>query len=273
MKMQSIVLMPRIQWHLKHFLTQVVALIILAIIPMAAMAILQDEIQVYDDEINAKGESSLELHVNSTPRGIQTPSYPGEVMNNNGLRITPELAYGLGHDLEAGLYISYVNYDNKFQYAATKVRMKWLPYREEKGDDFFAGVNFEITNVQPQFDESRYNAEARFILGKHVDEWLFSFNPIIDMPLSQPYVHQSPYFSTATRLSREVIPDLALGAEYYSNLNQLGQPINYQKTQQLGFLMMYYDGKPISFQAGVGKGFSNSTDSLTLKAIFSIPLP
>ena len=273
MQMQSIVLMPRIQWHLKHFLTQVVALIILAIIPMAAMAILQDEIQVYDDEINAKGESSLELHVNSTPRGIQTPSYPGEVMNNNGLRITPELAYGLGYDLEAGLYISYVNYDNKFQYAATKVRMKWLPYREEKGDDFFAGVNFEIANVQPQFDESRYNAEARFILGKHVDEWLFSFNPIIDMPLSQPYVHQSPYFSTATRLSREVIPDLALGAEYYSNLNQLGQPINYQKTQQLGFLMMYYDGKPISFQAGVGKGFSNSTDSLTLKAIFSIPLP
>jgi len=41
----------------------------------------------------------------------------------------------------------------------------------------------------------------------------------------------------------------------------------------MGFLMMYFDGKPISFQAGVGKGFSNSTDSLTLKAIFSIPLP
>ena len=259
--------------QIKSCIAQGLILFTLGCMPMMAMAVLQDEIQVYDDEINAKGESSLELHVNSTPRGIQAPTYPGEVMNNNGVRVTPEFAYGLGHDLEAGLYIAYVNYDSKFQYAATKLRLKWLPYREEKGDDFFAGVNFEVANVQPQFDKSRYNGEARFIIGKHFDEWLFSFNPIIDMPLSQPYVHQSPYFSTATRLSREVIPDLAIGVEYYSNLNQLGQPINYQNTQQLGFLMMYYDGKPISFQAGVGKGFSNSTDSLTLKAIFSIPLP
>ena len=236
------------------------------------IAALQDEIQVYDDEINAKGETSLELHVNSTPRGIQTPSYPGEVMSNNGVRVTPELAYGLGNDLEAGLYISYVNYDNKFQYAATKVRMKWLPIREDKGDSFFAGANLELSNVQPQFDESRYNSEVRFIIGKHVDEWLFSFNPIVGTPLSQPYVHQAPYFSTATRLSREVTPELALGVEYYSNLNQINQPINYQNTQQMGFLMMYYDGKPLSFQAGVGKGFSNTTDSLTLKAIFSVPL-
>jgi len=256
-----------------RLLAQVLLLLAFAAIPSVSMAILQDEIQVYDDEINAKGESSLELHINSTPRGVQTPSYPGEVMNNNGVRVTPELAYGLGHDLEAGLYISYVNYDNKFQYAATKVRMKWLPIREDKGDDFFAGVNFEVANVQSQFEESRYNGEARFIVGKHFDEWLFSFNPIIDMPLSQPYVHQSPYYSSATRLSREVTPKLALGVEYYSNLRQFGQPINYQNTQQMGFLMMYYDGKPLAFQAGVGKGFSNSTDSLTLKAIFSIPLP
>jgi hypothetical protein len=236
------------------------------------IAALQDEIQVYDDEINAKGETSLELHVNSTPRGIQTPSYPGEVMSNNGVRVTPELAYGLGNDLEAGLYISYINYDNKFQYAATKVRMKWLPIREDKGDSFFAGANLELSNVQPQFDESRYNSEVRFIVGKHFDEWLFSFNPIVGTPLSQPYVHPAPYFSTATRLSREVTPELALGVEYYSNLNQINQPINYQNTQQMGFLMMYFDGKPLSFQAGVGKGFSNTTDSLTLKAIFSVPL-
>jgi hypothetical protein len=245
----------------------------LVLTPSISMAVLQDEIQVYDDAINAKGEASLELHINSTPRGIQAQSYPGEVMSNNGVRVTPEFAYGLGNNLEAGLYISYVNYDSKFQYAATKLRMKWLPYQEEHGDYLFAGVNFELANVQPQFDQSRYNGEARFIIGKHFDEWLVSFNPIFGMPLSQPYVRQAPYFSTATRVSREIYHDLALGVEYYSSLNQINQPINYQNTEQMGFLMMYYDGKPIAFQAGVGKGFSNSTDSLTLKAIFSIPLP
>ena len=125
--------------QIKSCIAQGLILFTLGCMPMMAMAVLQDEIQVYDDEINAKGESSLELHVNSTPRGIQAPTYPGEVMNNNGVRVTPEFAYGLGHDLEAGLYIAYVNYDSKFQYAATKLRLKWLPYREEKGDDFFAG--------------------------------------------------------------------------------------------------------------------------------------
>ena len=92
-----------------QILVQVLLLVSFTAIPSVSMAVLQDEIQVYDDEINAKGESSLELHINSTPRGVQTQSYPGEVMNNNGVRVTPEFAYGLGHNLEAGLYISYVN--------------------------------------------------------------------------------------------------------------------------------------------------------------------
>ena len=170
-------------YSFKKSLTWGLLVICLSSLPSISMAVLQDEIQVYDDEINAKGEASVELHLNSTPRGIQTPSYPGEVMSNNGVRVTPEFAYGLGHDLEAGLYISYVGYDNKFQYAATKLRLKWLPIREDKGDDFFAGVNLELANVQPQFDESRYNGELRFIIGKHFDEWLFSFNPIVCLRL------------------------------------------------------------------------------------------
>ena len=77
-----------------RFLSQCVVCL-LALAPLASHAVLQDEIQVYDDEINAKGEQSLELHVNNTPNGLVTPSYPGEVMNNHNTRITPEYAYGL----------------------------------------------------------------------------------------------------------------------------------------------------------------------------------
>jgi hypothetical protein len=66
------------------------------VVPTIAYAYLQDEIQVYDDEINAKGEYSLELHLNTTPRGNQQQNYPGEVVNNNNTRVTPELACGLG---------------------------------------------------------------------------------------------------------------------------------------------------------------------------------
>ncbi|WP_143742133.1 hypothetical protein [Polynucleobacter sphagniphilus] len=246
----------------------------LVVIPSISQAVLQDEIQVYDDEINAKGEQSLELHLNNTPRGVKTPSYPGEVMNNNNTRITPEYAYGLGHDLEAGLYINSVVNNSTWNYAGAKVRMKWLPYHEEKGDPVFAGVNIELSNTLPQYEQSRYNSEARFILGKHIDEWLFVINPIFDQQLSQPYVHQGPDFNTAIRISREVAPDWSVGTEFYSNYNQIGSgPISYPNTQQLVFLKVYCDGGPLPFQAGIGKGFTNSSDTLTVMAILSIPLP
>jgi hypothetical protein len=242
--------------------------------PNTALAVLQDEIQVYDDEINSKGEQSLELHVNNTPRGVQTPSYPGEVMNNSNTRITPEYAYGLGHDLEAGFYLNTVVNNSTWNYAGAKARLKWLPVTEEKGYPLFAGVNVEVSNTLPQYEPSRYNSEARFIFGKHVDKWLFVINPIFDQPLSQPYVHQSPYFNTAIRVSREVTSDLALGVEYYSNYNQIMTgPVNWPNTQQLVFLKVYCDAGPLPFQAGIGKGFTNSSDTLTLMAIVSIPLP
>ena len=122
-------------------------LVLVLVAPSVAYAYLQDEIQVYDDEINAKGEYSLELHLNTTPRGNQQQGYPGEIVNNNNTRVTPELAYGLGHDLEAGFYLSYSNNNNSFNYAGVKARLKWLPYQEEKGHPFFAGVNFEVSKA------------------------------------------------------------------------------------------------------------------------------
>lgn len=255
-------------------LTRLLLVVILAIGPGAAYAILQDEIQVYDDEINAKGESSLELHLNNTPKGLRTPSYPGEVMNNSNTRITPEFAYGLGRDLEAGLYINSVVSNGTWNYAGAKVRLKWLPYQEEKGDPLFAGLNVELSNTLPQYEQSRYASEARFILGKHIEKWLVVINPIFDQPLSQPYVHQTPYFNTAARVSREIVKDWSMGMEYYSNYSQLGTgPVSWPNTQQLAFLTIYCDTGPLPFQAGIGKGLTNSSDSLTLKAIFSIPLP
>lgn len=243
------------------------------IVSSQANAYLQDEIQVYDDEINAQGEYSLELHLNTTPRGNQQQSYPGEVMNNNNTRVTPELAYGLGHDLEAGFYLSYSNNNNSFNYAGVKARLKWLPYQEEKGDPFFAGVNVEIANIPYPYEPSRYNGEVRFIVGKHIDDWLVAFNPIFDQALSQPLVHQGPVFATATRVSRNVSQEWALGGELYTNVNQVTQPIVYPNMNNVVYAMVYYDGKPVAFQAGIGKGISHNADQTTLKAILSIPLP
>ena len=250
----------------------VLLLAIACTLPTVAFG-LQDEIQVYDDEINEKGEYSLEVHFNTTPDGLTTRSYPGQVINAGNTRLTPELAIGLGHDLEAGLYVNTVFNSGQWNYAGYKLRMKWLPILEKYGYDFFGGVNIELSNTLYQYEQSRYGVEARFILGKHIDEWLVAINPILAWPLSQPYADGNPNFSLSARVSREVTKELALGVEYYSNVGVLNQPINYQNTGQMGFLMAYWDGEPIAFQAGVGRGLSQSSDNWTIKAIFSIPLP
>ena len=250
----------------------VLVLAIACTLPTVAFG-LQDEIQVYDDEINEKGEYSLEVHFNTTPDGLTTRSYPGQVINAGNTRLTPELAIGLGHDLEAGLYVNTVFNSGQWNYAGYKLRMKWLPILEKYGYDFFGGVNIELSNTLYQYEQSRYGVEARFILGKHIDEWLIALNPILAWPLSQPYADGNPNFSLSARVSREVTKELALGVEYYSNVGVLNQPINYQNTGQMGFLMAYWDGEPIAFQAGVGRGLSQSSDNWTIKAIFSIPLP
>ena len=241
--------------------------------PFASQAALQDEIQVYDDAINAKGEYSLELHLNTTPNGLKTGNYSGEVLTNGNTRITPEFAYGLGNGFELGLYVNTVVNNGRWDYAGYKGRLKWLPFLEKDGYPFFAGVNVEVGNVLYQFDQSRYGVEARFILGKNIDKWLFVVNPIFGHALSQPYRTEGPNFSLAARASREVTPELALGVEYYSDIGLLNQTIAYQQTGQAAFLMMYWDGKPFAFQFGVGRGLTQNTDSLTVKGIISIPLP
>src|ERR1700730_8127318 len=100
----------------------------LALAPGLACAALSDEIQVYDDDINTPREVGLELHVNATPKGRSAPDYPGEVVPNHGLRITPEFSYGLTKTWEAGLYIP-TNREpsGDVSVAGAKLRLKWLP--------------------------------------------------------------------------------------------------------------------------------------------------
>jgi len=58
------------------------------------MAASADEIQVYDEAINKKGELNVDIHMNYVPSGIKDPAYVGEIPAHHNLRITPEFAYG-----------------------------------------------------------------------------------------------------------------------------------------------------------------------------------
>jgi hypothetical protein len=68
-----------------HWLWNLAAATIAALLAGTAAHAQTDEIQVYDAEINNPGEFSLQLHNNYTPIGRKFPDFPGGIVPNHTL--------------------------------------------------------------------------------------------------------------------------------------------------------------------------------------------
>ena len=224
-----------------------------------------DEIQVYTDDLEAPGETGIELHVNTTPSGRSAPDYPGEVTTHHGLRITPEISWGLAKDWDWGLYLPFTRSAAGTEYfAGPKLRTKWLPLRPAEGaNGAFAGVNGELALVQEKFDLARRTLEIRPILGLRSEGWLFAFNPTVGTDLAGDERGVLTFHPSA-KVARDVGGGTALGFEYYADLGRLSRFA--PRDEQQHTLYFAIDTKGLNF--GIGRGLNNATDRWTLKAIF-----
>lgn len=257
---------------LRHPLLLAAALAALLAAP-AARADLQDEIQVYDDAINAPGETGLELHVNTTPVGRATPDYPGEIVPRHALRITPEFSLGLTRTLEAGLYLPTVRRpDGRFESAGAKLRMKWLPLQTEDGVGTFAGINLELSRVAWRYEAERSGMELRFIAGWRNRDWLLSFNPVLGRGLSAGSPAR-PDLLLGLRAVRQVGEGLGLGAEFYKASGPLARSLPWSQQDQRVYGVMELERGGWGVHLGVGRGLTPASDRWTLKAILDVPLP
>ena len=240
----------------------------LALLFVAAPAwcALPDEIQVYTDDLEAPGERGIELHVNTTPSGRSRPDYPGEVTPRHGLRVTPEISWGLAPHWDWGVYLPFVrSAEGSDFFAGPRLRLKWLPLRPpEGGSGAFAGINWELSFVQQRFEEARRTVEIRPIVGYRSEAWLFSFNPIIDTDVAgeQKGVLM---FAPAAKISRSISHGIALGAEYYADMGRLSHFAPH--AEQSHVLYAVLDTERINFC--IGRGLGGAADRWTLKAIFS----
>jgi hypothetical protein len=240
----------------------------------AAHADLTDEIQVYDDTINRPGQLGLELHLNTTLEGRSTPLWPREIPPAHGFRTTMEWSYGITDTLEAGLYLPFVHDSNGTTYfPGPRLRLKWIPHRPVPGDSgVFYGLNVEVSAVNERLEQGRPAVEFRPIVGYHSPLWLISFNPVIDETYRSRYVSDRPNFNPALKIARTVGIDTALGVEYYNDFGSIGSFDPPHKQNQQLFAAVDVTGGPLPFNFGVGHGLNASSDKLTLKAIFEVPL-
>jgi hypothetical protein len=90
-----------------------------------------DEIQVYNANIAAPGQFTIQQHLNYVGPGLKDAPFPGGIVSNNSINGTPEFAYGVTNWWEVGLYLPFAIQDRQFLSDAFKLRTLFVsPHAE-----------------------------------------------------------------------------------------------------------------------------------------------
>ncbi len=236
------------------------ALIVAAVVltrPPRAFAT-NDEIQVYNAEINDPGQFSIELHNNYAIKAQTEPDHPGGMEPNHALNGTPEFAYGMTDWWELGLYLPYaVTNDGEFHQGGGKLRTLFVsPHAAER--HFFYGLNFELS-WQPQlFQDARWNLETRPIIGVRFAPIEIIVNPIVDTALSGK--NRTFSFAPAARLAYLFSESWDIGLEHYSDIGPVDRVSGFSRQDHAIFLVTDYSGKELAVNFGIGRGYTGGAE-------------
>src|SRR5712672_1237596 len=235
--------------------------------PAAAHAV--DEIQVYNAEIAAPGQWTLQQHLNYAINGRKDPDFPGGLIPHRALNGTPELAYGVTDWWELGWYAPFaVDQNGNFHSGGAKIRTLFVTPNAAKREVFY-GVNIELGYATPLFSQTRVNMEIRPIIGVRKGDWEFIVNPIVDIGFGN---NGDTEFVPAARLARKLKEDLSVGVEYYSALGPIGNflPLNEQQHNIYGVVDFKVGQFDVNF--GVGYGLTGGSDRWMTKLIIGTDL-
>lgn len=191
------------------------ALVLWLLLSFAARAQI-DEIQVYTGEINKPGEFSITLHNNYTINGPKRPAFIGGIVprslakRGTGIRVGGHPMVGTRCLLPAlHRHPRRPDADRRWELRALFV----LPNAAKQA--FWYGVNFEFSYNARHWEEARYAAEVRPILGWRFGPVDLLLNPIIDVPF-----HGGPgelTLAPAERVAYNLPGIWALAVEHYGS--------------------------------------------------------
>jgi hypothetical protein len=231
-----------------------------------------EEIQVYMDEMSAPGVFGLDIHSNYVLTGDRVADYPGEQQSLHRLRITPEFAYGITPNLEAGLYLPLADVDSRGRLSAdgVKVRLKFIAPKAE-GQDWFWGVNFEIGKVDKRLDPNPYNAELKGILGRRIGPWTVAINANVDFKVSGSAPAPAS-FEIDGKVSYALSKTLAIGVETYNGAGEFRRLGRFGGSEQTTFLTVDKSFGGWDVNLGLGQGYGANPDNFVVKAIIGVPI-
>lgn len=238
--------------------------------PDHAVLAAPDEIQVYTEEMNDPGEYGVELHVNYVVDGEKAAAYEGALPTHHMLQTTPEFSYGISPNWEAGLYLPVAREEGgNFYGNGLRLRMKYMASREA-GESMFWGLNTEVGYSSLRVAESEWGMEVRPIIGYRTEEWLLSFNPILNMDFSND-LSRRPQFEPALKVGRKVAEGLHAGFEYYGEYGYANDMLPSPERVQYLYAALDFARQDFDINFGVGRGDSNAADTWVAKAIIAFP--
>lgn len=230
-----------------------------------------DEIQVYNANIAAPGQFTIQQHLNYVGAGRKDAPFPGGMISHGSLNGTPEFAYGVTDWWEVGLYLPFAVQDHQFLSDSVKLRTLFVtPHAEDRS--FFYGVNFEISNSTPKFSQTRFGLEIRPIIGVRRAEWELIVNPIVDIGFGK---NGTADFTPAVRLARKLDRDLFVGLEYYADFGEIGRFGKVAEQQHTLFAVSDFKLGVFGVNFGLGYGLTPGSDRFVAKTIvgYAFPVP
>lgn len=230
-----------------------------------------DEIQVYTDDMNEPGEFGVEMHVNYVVEGAKQAGYEGGSPSHHMLQTTPEFSYGITKNWEAGMYVPVAYEENGNMYGnGLRLRMKYIA-TPAAGSGMFWGLNVEYGYSNLRVSESEWGMELRPIIGYRTDNWLLSFNPILNMDLSGNFSRQ-PQFEPALKVARKVAEGVQAGLEYYGEYGYTNNILPGNERVHYLYAAVDIEKHGFDINFGIGRGDSNASDNWIAKAIIAFPL-
>lgn len=231
----------------------------------------EDEIQVYIDDMSEPGEFGIEVHTNHVLNGPTKPSFEGEIPTNRVTQFTPEFAYGITKNLEAGMYFPPLAVTSKGQVYENGIRLR-LKYIADppSNKNIFWGLNTEYGYSTRRVSETNWNLEFRPILGYKNNDWLISFNPILNTAMSGK--NHTPEFEPCLKVGYVLRHGFMLGFEDYIGLGPTNNMTNLRQSENIAYLALDIAKGNLDINIGVGYGLSNTNEKGVIKMIFALPL-
>jgi len=233
----------------------------------SARAVDPFEIQVYDGTADTPGVFGLELHLNRVATG-HADADPPELPLRGQTHVTLEPSYGVLPWWEVGAYFqTALRADGRFTYAGVKLRSKFVT-PPSFDPHFRLGINLEVSLLPEAYDRSRYGSEIRPIAAWQDEHWLFVVNPIVDLGLAGPGLHEGPVFEPAAKIARSFAEVFAVGAEYYGSLGPIASPLPLAAQTHAIFGVVDIEAfHDLELELGLGGEFTAASAGLTGKII------